>query len=385
MRIRFDTGPMEATAETSDQAPAGGACDGGTVFEAPLSVISVSTVEDAPAAFAAIERARAQGYWLAGYLSYDLGFLLDRALAPLMPKDRDIPLMEFGVYEAPKQGQTEVAPQDVKTRLTPLWDLAVYEDAFARAKDYIEAGDCYQVNLTFPVSVESNAPTPVLYEALKARQPVQYGALVETGHHHILSRSPELFFKTDADGRIMVRPMKGTVARSQDATEDAAAKAWLEASEKDQAENLMIVDLLRNDLSRVSETGSVKVPKLFNIEVYNTVYQMTSTVTAQLLPDVSFEKLCKALFPCGSITGAPKIRAMEIIDELENAPRGAYCGAIGWLAPDGRSEFNVAIRSLIFETGAQTGHLNVGGGIVYDSVADLEYQEALLKAEFARL
>jgi para-aminobenzoate synthetase component 1 len=357
----------------------------GTVFDAPLSEIRAHCADDLPQAFAAIEDAKRKGHWLAGYMSYDLGVFLDPVLAPLQRDHYDLPLLEFGVFETPMRASDVNNVGSVQTSLTPLWDLKHYEIAFSKAKSYIKAGDCYQVNLTFPIGIESDATPRQLYQALKARQPVHYGALVETDHHTFLSRSPELFFKTDAHGQITVRPMKGTAPRGQDPVQNAAAKEWLAGSEKNQAENLMIVDLLRNDVSRVSEIGSVKVPSLFEIETYETLFQMTSTVTAHLLPDVNFENLCKALFPCGSITGAPKIRAMQIIDELEQAPRGAYCGAIGWIAPDGASEFNVAIRTLAFKAGSKTGQLNVGGGLVYDSDVEGEYNEALLKAEFARL
>ncbi|MEN8833203.1 aminodeoxychorismate synthase component I [Pacificibacter sp.] len=381
MRIQFDTGPL---AGASQSALVGDVAQG-SVFEAPSSMICARKADELPAAFAAIAQARADGYWIAGYMSYELGLLLDPVLHPLLRDGRDLPLLEFGVYEAPKVVNTPQNVEKVQTKLSPRWGLDRYKAAFDRAKSYIEAGDCYQVNLTFPVDVHSDATPRQLYDALRARQPVPYGALIETDHHTLLSRSPELFFKTDAAGKITVRPMKGTVARNDDPIKDAEAKTWLAASIKDQAENLMIVDLLRNDVSRISEIGSVKVPKLFDIEAYKTVYQMTSTVTAQMLADVDFADQCKALFPCGSITGAPKIRAMEIIDELERAPRGAYCGAIGWIAPDGSSEFNVAIRTLVFENGASSGHLNVGGGLVYDSQAESEYNEALLKTEFAQL
>ncbi|RPE67043.1 aminodeoxychorismate synthase subunit I [Pacificibacter maritimus] len=373
MQIRFDTGPL---AKQSVH---------GTVFKKPLAVISVFDPKDLSQAFEAIEQAQADGHWLAGYMTYELGMLLDPALAPLVRDGRDLPLLEFGVYEAPEFAPALVAAQSVSTDLTPLWDLARYTQAFDQVKAYIEAGDCYQANLTFPIAITCDAPKNQLYSALVARQAVPFGAFIETDHHTFLSRSPELFFKTDAAGKITVRPMKGTVARHKDAIKDAAAKDWLRASEKDQAENLMIVDLLRNDLSRVSEVGSVKVPHLFDIESYDTVFQMTSTITAQALPNISFYDKCRAFFPCGSITGAPKIRSMEIIDALEQAPRGAYCGAIGWIAPDGQSEFNVAIRTLVFKAGSNQGHLNVGGGLVYDSIAQPEYNEALLKAEFARL
>ena len=199
----------------------------------------------------------------------------------------------------------------------------------------------------------------------------------------MLSRSPELFFRTSADGVIETRPMKGTQPRSDDPAEDARRKAWLAQDEKNRAENLMIVDLLRNDVSRVAVPGSVKVPELFHVESYATVHQMTSLVRAQLAKGVGFAEIMTALFPCGSITGAPKVRAMEIIHELEHGPRDIYCGSIGWMAPDGRSEFNVAIRTLLVDGADVT--LNVGGGVVWDSTADSEYEEALWKARYARL
>jgi para-aminobenzoate synthetase component 1 len=197
----------------------------------------------------------------------------------------------------------------------------------------------------------------------------------------LLSRSPELFFRTDATGCIETRPMKGTQPRSDDMAEDARRRNFLSIDEKNRAENLMIVDLLRNDISRVALPGSVHVPELFKVETYATLHQMVSLVRAQLQVGAGLSDILSALFPCGSITGAPKIRAMEILSELEPWARDIYCGAIGWAAPDGRSEFNVAIRTLMVEDGAAT--LNVGGGVVWDSTAPSEYEEALWKARFA--
>ncbi len=221
-----------------------------------------------------------------------------------------------------------------------------------------------------------------LYHALTRLQPVQYGALVQAeGLPAILSRSPELFFRTDAAGMIETRPMKGTQPRSSDPVEDAARAVFLKSDEKNQAENLMIVDLLRNDISRICEAGSVHVPELFTVESYETVHQMVSLIRGQMEPGTRLSDILRALFPCGSITGAPKLRAMEIIAELEPNPRDIYCGSIGWMAPDGRSEFNVAIRTLLLD--GQDATLNVGGGLVYDSTAASEYEEALWKARFA--
>jgi para-aminobenzoate synthetase component 1 len=270
------------------------------------------------------------------------------------------------------------------TAPVPDWGFDRYAKAMVTLKNYIAAGDIYQANFTFPMSAQMTGAAVDLYHALKLRQPVGYGAYVDLGDDVLLSRSPELFFKVDAAGVITTRPMKGTMPRGASAQQDDANKNWLLASEKNRAENLMIVDLLRNDVGRLAEIGSVKVPKLFSIETYETVHQMTSEVCAQLRPDLTVTDLFTALFPCGSITGAPKIRAMQIIAELENVPRDAYCGAIGWLSPDGPMGFNVAIRTMVVGRDGAV-RLNVGGGIVYDSTAEAEYEEALWKARFATL
>jgi len=247
--------------------------------------------------------------------------------------------------------------------------------------EYICAGDIYQANLTFPIKMRAQGTAAGIYQALAKMQPVQYGALIEHDGLAILSRSPELFFRTTAAGQIETRPMKGTQPRSPDPTEDARRRFFLQTDEKNRAENLMIVDLLRNDLSRISLPGSVRVPELFKIESYATVHQMTSTVRAQMQPGTGLAGIFQGLFPCGSITGAPKMRAMEIIAGLEPQARDIYCGTIGWAAPDGQSEFNVAIRTGLLEAGRL--RLNVGGGVVYDSTTQSEYDEALWKARFA--
>jgi para-aminobenzoate synthetase component 1 len=222
-----------------------------------------------------------------------------------------------------------------------------------------------------------------LYGALRARQSVGYGAFADLGAGVpvLISRSPELFVRTDANGRIESRPMKGTAPRDPDPVRDAELAEDLRGSEKGRAENLMIVDLLRNDIARIAKVGSVKVPALFAVESYATLHQMISRVVGDLVEPPSMTGLMGALFPCGSITGAPKIRAMEIIRQVELMPRGAYCGAIGWMAPDGESCFSVAIRTL---TLALDGGivLNVGGGVVQDSTCDGEWEEAHWKARY---
>jgi len=361
-----------------DHGPDGAAC----LFEGATRQIVAHHADEVPGALAAMDAARADGHWLAGFASYELGYALEPRLAPLMPEPRRLPLLQFGVYDAPvTAGPLDQGPAALG-EMRPAWDARRYERAFDTVHDYIDAGDIYQANLTFPIHMTADGTPQALYALLSRVQPVRFGAMIEAeGLPAILSRSPELFFRTSAAGRIETRPMKGTQPRSNDPAEDARRRGFLQSDEKNRAENLMIVDLLRNDISRVSLPGSVEVPELFSIETYNTVHQMTSLISAQLVPEATLSDTLRALFPCGSITGAPKLRAMQILAALEEAPRDVYCGSIGWAAPDGRSEFNVAIRTLLVEDGRAT--LNVGGGVVHDSTAAGEFEEALWKARFA--
>ena len=366
MQIRFDHGP-DGTA---------------TCFAQPRDIITASTPQEVPQALAALDRARAQGAWLAGFASYEAGYALEERLLPLMPPHRRLPLLQFGVFDAPCAAPPLTGGRAALHDLSPQWSAADYAAAFDRVHAYIGAGDIYQANLTFPIASRATGTPEALYAALAALQPVRFGALIEApGLPAILSRSPELFFRTDAAGRIETRPMKGTQPRSDDAAEDARRAAFLSSDEKNRAENLMIVDLLRNDISRICQPGSVCVPELFKVETYQTVHQMTSLVAGLMVAGTGLSDIFRALFPCGSITGAPKLRAMQILAELEPAPREIYCGTIGWAAPDGRAEFNVAIRTLMLEDDRAT--LNVGGGVVHDSTAASEYEEALWKARFA--
>ena len=365
LRIRFDQGPAGP----------------GTRFDRPSHIIRADRADQVPRALAALDEARASGRWLAGYASYELGYTLEPRLAARLPEGRKLPLLCFGVYDPPKQSELPKALGGV-SKFQPRWDEARYSRAFKSVHDAIGAGDIYQANLTFPIDLEIDGDSASLYAALTSGQPVGHGALVQQdGLPDLLSRSPELFFRTDEAGQIETRPMKGTQPRSEDMAEDARRRNFLSSDEKNRAENLMIVDLLRNDISRVALPGSVHVPELFKVETYATVHQMVSLVRAKLQIGAGLSDILTALFPCGSITGAPKIRAMEILSELEPWPRDIYCGTIGWAAPDGRSEFNVAIRTLMAEAGKAT--LNVGGGVVWDSTAPSEYEEALWKARFA--
>jgi len=356
----------------------------GTVFRAPDRLIVAHAASEVPAALDALSRAQADGRWIAGYCSYELGYLLMPKLAHLLPEDRDTPLLLFGVFDAPDSVSVG-AGEAALSSLMPLWAASDYHRAFDKLRALIGAGDIYQANLTFPILANRKGSSDALYSLLASRQPVRYGAHVDLGvGPEILSRSPELFFRTTAEGSIETLPMKGTIPRGITAGEDDKRYNWLLNDPKNRAENLMIVDLLRNDISRVSKVGSVKVPELFRVDSYATVHQMVSRVTAHLNEGTSLPDILRALFPCGSVTGAPKHRAMQVIRDLEPNPRGIYCGTIGWMAPDGSSCFNVAIRTLSLFDGGSV-RLNVGGGVVWDSTADGEYEEALWKARYAEI
>ena len=360
------------------------------LFDQALKTVVVWKPADLKPALVRLDYARAAGHWIAGYVAYEAGYALEPKLANLMPDGREGPLLAFGVYEGPGDAGAVMDRARAEARdvimgePTPKISRAAYDTAFAKVAAYITAGDCYQINLTFPMQAQLTRGTALgLYGALRARQRVGHGVFCDLGQGPVVvSRSPELFFTVDAAGQISARPMKGTAPRDPDPERDAAVAAALQASEKDRAENLMIVDLLRNDISRLSEVGSVKVPELFKVEPFATVHQMSSRVVGKLLGKPGLRDLLAALFPCGSITGAPKIRAMEIIREVEPHARGAYCGAMGWMAPDGRASFNVAIRTLRLLDGGRVA-MNVGGGVVHDSTAAGEWEEALWKARFA--
>lgn len=356
------------------------------VFDRPADVIVAHEAGDFGPALEAAQAAHDAGKWLAGYFSYEAGYLLEPKLVPLLPNGRRAPLVCLGVFDAPVE--EAVPPRDTTATNGPIFDARAtwspedYEKRFSRLHQHIRQGDCYQGNLTFPVHAQWSGEPLAAFDALTERQPVKYGALIALGEPIVLSRSPELFFEIDAEGMIETHPMKGTAPRGATKAEDERQKIFLRNDEKNQAENRMIVDLLRNDISLISEVGTLDVPALFRIETYPTVHQMVSDVRARLLPGLSIRQIFAALFPCGSITGAPKIRAMEILRDLEGTPRDAYCGAIGWIAPGGPMRFSVAIRTISLFSGGEAVY-NVGGGVVFDSTAQEEYQECLLKAHFA--
>ena len=351
-------------------------------YTQPIDIVQVHEANTVETALAKLKDYHAQGYYLAGYLSYDFGFALEPKLAGLMPEKRSEPLLQFGVF---KTVSTQAplnylyTSQTPSLDLKPVWNEEEYTKRFTRVIDYIKAGDVYQINLTFPMKGQTNATADKLYAAFRHRQKGRYGGIVSLGSGpEIISLSPELFFRKE-DMNMSMRPMKGTRPRADTSEADNILREDMRNEAKSQAENLMIVDLLRNDLSRVSETGSVQVPELFALETFPTLHQMTSRVTSRLKPETGFAEIFKSLFPCGSVTGAPKIRAMEIINELEGSPRGAYCGGLGYIDPDGEACFNVAIRTLILD--GHTLRYNIGSGVVLDSEVGDEYAECLLKAD----
>ncbi len=379
-----------------DDARESGAADA-LLFESPREVFVAHRPEQVEEVLAAAEEARKAGGELAGYIAYEAGLALEarlRALADARSGGMG-PLVWLGLFDAPEriaaldmpewltshaQGDGSVGPLD------PQISPGGYEQAFATLQEAIRAGDIYQANLTFPLAGNFTGDPLGLYAALRPAAQAGYGGVVFDGSHWLLSLSPELF--VSLKGReAKAKPMKGTRPRGSDEAEDRALAEELRQSVKDKAENLMIVDLMRNDLSRVAEAGSVRVDEPFAIESYPTVHQMVSVVRARLKDGEGAIDLVRALFPCGSITGAPKIRAMELIDAVEHDPRGPYCGAIGRIGADGDAAFNVAIRTLRLteiENGRGKAVLGVGGAIVADSEPRTEWREALLKGAFAR-
>lgn len=348
-------------------------------FAGPLQIVTAYQADEVAPALALLQQAARENLWAAGHVAYECGLALEPRLLPLLGR-RKTPLLQFGLFEAPSvpPALTAAPPPEI-TDLRPLWRFDDYRRRFDACSAYIAAGDVYQINLTFPVSGFFAGEPLDLYRALRLRQPVETGGIVALGGETILSLSPEKFFSTQGS-QIFTRPMKGTAARGATPEEDRGLVARLAADEKNRAENLMIVDLLRNDLSRLSEVGSVAVTDLYTVETFPTLHQMTSGVQAILRPDLSFLDIFAGLFPCGSVTGAPKIRAMEIIAEQEGFSRDAYCGAMGVIAPGGDMRFNVAIRTLTLKERALT--CPVGSAIVADSRAQEEYEECLLKARF---
>ena len=346
-------------------------------FAAPERVFTAAQPGQVLDALAEIEAAVERGWHAAGLLAYEASPAFDEVFVTRAPGP--LPLLWFGLYREP-----EVLPHlpAAEGRFDiPRWLPSISEDtyhaAIARVKDYIAAGDTYQVNYTLRMRSAFAGDPLALFTALHRAQRGAYSAYLDLGRHIVCSASPELFFRLSGE-EIVTRPMKGTAPRGLSWPDDEARARELQASAKNRAENVMIVDMIRNDLGRIARTGTVTVRSLFDIERYLTLLQMTSTVTAQTAAPV--REIFRALFPCASITGAPKVRTMEIIAELEESPRGVYTGCIGWWAPGRQAQFNVAIRTVQIDREAGRVEYGVGGGIVWDSVDRDEYRECEVKA-----
>lgn len=367
-------------------------------FRNPAAVLAAYHLDEVPRVLREVDRHAAAGRWCVGFVAYEAAPAFDPALVT-HPAHPHLPLAWFAVHDAAlpaaaPERPAVLAPRDApRTGPTRMPDEDAYRSAVREIHRQIADGNSYQVNLTVPLRAELTAGTPEgLFAELYARQPTEYAAFLDLGEQVVLSASPELFFERRGDA-VTMRPMKGTVARGGTPEQDDANRRWLLASVKNRAENTMIVDLLRNDLGRIARTGTVRVEQLVALETYPTFHALTSTIGADCAV-ADLLQIFAALFPCGSITGAPKASTMRIITELEDEPRGVYCGAVGVVAPGGDARFSVAIRTAVVGPGsaphpdsAPTGGVlryGVGGGITTDSTADEEYAELLVKSRIVR-
>lgn len=346
-------------------------------FAGPVRVIVARESREVIPAIHEAERAVAEeGLYAAGYLAYEAGAAYGLGVHPADPDGP--PLLWFGLFPGWEAIEPPAPGGDYRFgEWRPSLDVAAYAAAIARIKDTIAAGYTYQANFTFQLRASFSGDPWALFADLSGAQRANFCAYVDLGRHVICSASPELFFRLDGD-QLEARPMKGTAPRGLTTADDRRQIDWLRASEKNRAENVMIVDMIRNDFGRVARAGSVNVPALFTVERYPTLLQMTSTVTAQT--DAALSDVLAAAFPCASITGAPKVRTMQLLRELERGPRGVYTGAIGTIAPGRQAQFNVAIRTAVIDRARGRAEYGVGSGIVWDSDAAAEYDECLLKA-----
>ena len=376
---------MDAPFCLFDDASAGG--EDALLFAAPGRILVANALDEVVPVLAQVREALAKGHHVAGYLAYEAGHALDPALEDSVRKG-DGPLAWFGLFEPPRRiSKAELAgliAQAGEARIAeprPRIERHVYISAAKAVREALYAGDYYQANLTFQNDVAVGGHPLALYGLLRANGGGAWGGVISTGERDLVSLSPEQFFRIEKNC-IEAKPMKGTAPRGGDEVEDRALAEALASDEKQRAENLMIVDLLRNDMARVSVAGSVKVPDLFRVESFPTVHQMVSRITADLSPRADAVEALLSLFPCGSVTGAPKIAAIEALGRLEKEPRGAYTGSMGWMAPGGDAAFNVMIRTLERVTGSPQARLGLGSGLVVDSIPAHEWDECCLKGKF---
>ncbi|WP_164219883.1 aminodeoxychorismate synthase component I [Virgibacillus sp. YIM 98842] len=348
------------------------------LFNNPGNIITAATTNEVIHALEKVQDAVNKGYYAAGYLSYEAAPAFDQAFQ--VHTNHRMPLLWFGIFDQPAPEENDIEKKFHATDWVPQTGMDEYCRNINVIKEAIEAGDSYQVNYTIRMQSNFSGDSKSYYNQLAKNQSANYSAYLHIDDFSILSVSPELFFHLK-NGKLTAKPMKGTAARGMNPQEDKEKAAWLYHSEKNRAENVMIVDLLRNDLGMIADAGTVQVPKLFSIERYPTVYQMTSTVTAGIPEEIDLAAIFKALFPCGSITGAPKISTMNIIHELEKDPREVYCGAIGFITPDQEAIFNVPIRTVMIDHNTNIAQYGVGGGITWHSDKREEYEEILTKAK----
>ncbi len=347
-------------------------------FQNPQFVVSCRHPSAFAHCFQEIEQALSAGYYAAGFFSYEAGYCFEEKLSE--DKTYDFPLLQVGIYKEAQKAWPVPDPALPRGVLSDL-RLNISKERYAaniqKIHDYIAVGDVYQITYCLKLLFRFSGDPMFLYLALLREQPVPYPAAIETEHFHILSLSPELFLKKTGQ-RALTKPMKGTWPRSQNWLADILARFRLKFDAKNRAENVMIADLLRNDLGRVGT--QIRAPKLFEVAGYKTLYQMTSTITGRVEKDIPLYRLFGAMFPSGSVTGAPRMRAMQIIRELEGEERKIYTGAIGYITPGRDMCFNIPIRTLLIQNGE--GEMGIGGGIVWDSTAQGEWDEGLLKAKF---
>lgn len=359
------------------------------LFENPADIVTCTALDEVPACLARLEAAQGDGRFAAGFLAYELGYAFEDKLKSRFEPSGE-PLLWFGIYDSVREISIDAArallsgsaAQEDASIGSPAFDMDrdAYASAFERVRTHLAKGDIYQVNLTMRAQFTHAGTPEALFLDLMRRQPVEFAAFIRMTDRSVLSLSPELFLERQGQ-TLWTRPMKGTAPRGRFASEDARIARDLAADPKQRSENTMIVDLMRNDLSRIAETGSVRVTKLCEVERYKSLHQMTSTIEARLRDGVGFSGIVRNLFPCGSITGAPKLSAMQIAHDLESGPRGVYTGSIGYLAPGGDFRLNVAIRTLVLRNDG-TGQAGTGSGVVFDSGAAPEYDECILKLRF---
>lgn len=367
---------MQTLIDFADTGGQGGAAPLRCAFGAPRQTLVAHSPAQVRPLLEAVQALARQGRWCVGYLRYEAAAAFDPALAV---HEADGPLAWFGVHDAPQAWPELDADGTALAQWHEGLSRAAFDQGMADIHRAIADGELYQLNYTAQLHGELQGAPRDLFMALRRAQPGGYAAFIDTGDEQVLSVSPELFFDWDGE-RILARPMKGTAPRGATSAIDATLAAQLRASAKERAENVMIVDLIRNDLSRVAQPFSVRVPHLFRLEALPSVWQMTSDVEARTRPGTTLADVFAALFPCGSITGAPKVRAMRMIRALESGPRGVYCGAVGVVRPGGAATFNVAIRTVTVQRGA--ARCGIGSGITADATAEGEWQEWRHKRAF---